>query len=102
MRAYRILVEAIILIFSCFSALDVELFTLYLPIILRNPVKSATPSITMTAGAAITVDNKPMPPTPPPKVVAIKTVSTLSTIQAALKYFLLKASLVATSFSRNA
>ena len=32
--------EAIVLIFSCFSALEVNFFTLYLPIILRNPVKS--------------------------------------------------------------
>ena len=94
--------EAIVLIFSCFSALDVDFFTLYLPIILRNPVKSATHSIAMTAGAAITVDNKPIPPAPPPKVIAIKAVSTLSTILATIKCFLLKASLVATSFSRNA
>ena len=91
------LVEAIVLIFSCFSALDVDFFTLYLPIILKSPVKSATPSITMTTGAATTVNNKPMPPSTPP----IKTVSTLSTILAALKYYLLKASLVTTSFSRN-
>ena len=81
--------EAIVLIFSCFSALDVDFLMLYLPIILRNPVKRATPSIAMTVGAAITVDNKPIPPTPPPKVIAIKTVSTLSTILATLKYFLL-------------
>ena len=94
--------EAIVLIFSCFSALDVDFLTLYLPIILRNPVKSATDSITITVGAAITVDNKPMPPAPPPNVIAIKTVSTLLTILAALKYFLLKAPLVVTSFSKNA
>ena len=36
--------KAIILIFSCFSALDVDFLMLYLPIILRNPVKSATKS----------------------------------------------------------
>ena len=63
--------EAIVLIFSCFSALDVAFFMLYLPIILRNPVESATPSIAMTAGAAITVDNKATPPAPPPMVIAI-------------------------------
>ena len=40
--------EAIVLIFSCFSALEVNFFTLYLPIILRNPVKSATPSIAIS------------------------------------------------------
>ena len=95
-------VEAIVLIFSCFSTLDVDFFTLYLPIVLRNHVKSATRSIAMTAGAAITVDNKPIPLAPPPKVITIKTVSTLSTILAALKYILLKASIVVTSFSRNA
>ena len=94
--------EAIVLIFSCYSALDIDFFTLYLPIILRNPVKSATPSIAMTVGVAITVDSKATPSAPPPKVIAIKTVYTLSTILAALKYILLKASLVATSFSRNA
>ena len=55
----------------------------------------------MTVGAAITVDNKATPPAPPPKVIAIKTVSTLSTILATLKYFLLKASLVATSFQET-
>ena len=70
--------------------------------ILRSPVKSATPSIAITAGAATIVDNKLIPPAPAPKVIVIKTVSTLSTILAALKYFLLKASLVSTSFSRNA
>ena len=64
--------EAIVLIFSCFSALDVDFFTLYLPIILRNPVKSATPSIAMTVGAAITVDNKATPPAPPTMVIVIK------------------------------
>ena len=94
--------EAIVFIFSCFSDFDVDFLTLYLPIILRNPVKSATPSIAVTVGATITVDNNPIPAAPPPKVIAIKTVSTLSTIPAALNYFLLKASLVATSFSRNA
>ena len=94
--------EAIVLIFSCFSALDVDFLTLYLPIILRNPVKSATPSIAITAGVAITVDNNPIPVAPPTKVIPIKTISTLTTIPATLKYFLLKASLVATSFSRNA
>ena len=93
--------EANVLIFSCFSALDVAFFTLYLPIILRNPSKSATPSIAMTAGAAITVDNKATPPAPPPKIIAIKIESTLSTILATLKYFLLKASLLSTSFSKN-
>ena len=66
----------------------------------KKSVKSATP-ITITAGVATIVDNKPIPPAPPPKVIAIKTVSTLSTILAALKYFLLKAPLVSTSFSRN-
>ena len=95
-------VEAIVLIFSCFSALDVDFFTLYLPIILRNPVKSAIPSNGITLGDATTVDNRAIPPAPAPKVIVIKTVSTLSTILAALKYFLLKASLVATSFARNA
>ena len=95
-------VEAIVLIFSCFSALDLDFLMLYLPIILRNPVKSATDSIAITVGAAITVDNKPMTPAPPPNVIAIKTVSTLSNILAALKYFLLKAALVVTSFSKNA
>ena len=81
-----------------FLSLDVDFFTLYLPIILRSPIKSATPSIAITAGAATIVDNKPIPPAPPPKVIALKTVSTLSTILAALKYFLLKASPVSTSF----
>ena len=96
------LVEAIVLIFSCFSALDVDFFTLYLAIILRNPIKSAIPSNGITTGDATTVDNKAIPPAPAPKVIVIKTVSTLSTILAALKYFLLKASLVATSFSKSA
>ena len=66
------LVEAIVLFFSCFSALDLDFFTLYLSITLRNPVKSATPSITMTTGVATTVYNKPMPPAPLPKVIVIK------------------------------
>ena len=39
--------------------------------ILKSPVKSATPSIAMTVGAAITVDNKPIPPAPAPKVIVI-------------------------------
>ena len=60
--------EAIVLIFSCFSALDIDFFTLYLPIILRSPVKSATPSIAITAGAATIVDNKLIPPAPAPIV----------------------------------
>ena len=93
--------EAIVF-FSCFSALDVDIFTLYLPIILRSPVKNAIPSNGITIGDATTVDNIAIPPDPAPKDIVIKTVSTLSTILAALKYFLLKASLVATSFSRNA
>ena len=79
-----------------------RLFRLYLPIILRNPVKSAIPSNGITIDIATTVDNRAIPPAPSPKVNVIKTVSALSTILAALKYFLLKASLVATSFSRNA
>ena len=72
--------EAIVLIFSCFSALDIDFFTLYLPIILRRPVKSATPSIAITAGAATIVVNKLIPPAPAPMVIVIKIVSTLSTI----------------------
>ena len=73
-------VDAIVLICSCFSALDVDFLKLYLPIILRNPVKSATPSIAMTAGAAITVDSKPMPPAPPPKVIHVVDYSSRSEI----------------------
>ena len=53
----------------------------------KKPLKSATPSIAITVGAATIVDNKPIPPAPAPMVIVIKTVSTLSTILAALKYF---------------
>ena len=67
---------------------------LHLPIILRNLVKSATPSITITIGATSTVDNKPIPQAAPPKVIVIKTVSTVSTILAALKNFLLQAQII--------
>ena len=103
MRTYRIqFSRSYRFNFFVFSALDVDHFTLYLPIILRSPVKSATPSIAITAGAAIIVDNKPIPPAPAPMVIVIKTVSTLSTILAALKYFLLNLPLSSTSFSKNA
>ena len=95
-------VDVIILIFSCFSALDVAFFTLYLPIILNSAVKSDTPSIATTIGVTTIVVSKATPPAPPPRAIAIKTVSTLSTILDALKYFLLNASLVVTSISRNA
>ena len=74
------LVEAIVLIFLCFSALEVDFFTLYLPIILRSPVKSAIPSNGITTDDVTTVDNRPIPPAPAPKVIVIKTVSTLSTV----------------------
>ena len=67
----------------------------------KKSCKIASPSIAITAGAATIVDNKLIIPAPAPMVIVIKIVSTLSTILATLKYFLLKASLVATSFSRN-
>ena len=91
-------VEAIILIFSCFSALDVDFFTLYLPIILSSPLKSDTPSITMTIGAATIVDNKATPPAPPPRVIVLKTVSNYSSSSEIL---FTQSSLVVTSFCRN-
>ena len=75
---------------------------LYLPIILRNPVTSAAPSSPITTGAATIVDNKPIPPAPAPMVIVIKTVSAISTILAALKYFLLNLPLSSISFSKNA
>ena len=65
------LVDAIILIFSCFSALDVVFFTSFLPIVLSSPVKSDLPSIATTIGATTIVVNKATPPAPPPTVIVI-------------------------------
>ena len=95
------LVEAIVLIFNWFSAFDAEFLIPHLPTSERKPVAAADASNAITAGIATIVDNKPIPPTPLAMVIVMRTVSTLSTILAALKYFLANVSLVITSFSRN-
>ena len=57
--------------------------------------------IPKTMGAATTVVNKAAPVIPAPNVIVIKTLSTLLVILAILKYFLLNASRLVISSSKN-
>ena len=66
-----------------------------------NPVVAAPVSKPKTMGAATTVDNKTAPAIPEPNVMVIKTLPILLTILATRKYFLLKASRLLISFSKN-
>ena len=86
------LVAAIVLSFSCFSALVVDFFTLYVPIKLKKKktVKAATPSNTITADTATTIDSKPIPPAHAALVTVTKLLFILSITFATLKYFYLK------------
>ena len=92
---------AAILIFKCFSALSVVFLTAILPNNEIAPV--ATPLIPRpkAIGAAIPIANYTAPAPSAQIVIPIKTLSILLTILATLKYFLLKASRLLISVSKN-
>ena len=81
-----------VLIFKCFSALVVAFFEKILPIKDMAPVITPLIPKAKAKGAPTPVDNKTAPVPSAPIVVIIKALSTILTIFAILKYFLLNAS----------
>ena len=92
---------AAILIFKCFSALSVVFLTAILPNSDIAPVAAPLIPNPKVIGAPIPVANNKAPAPSAQIVIPIKTLSILLTILATRKYFLLNASRLLISSSKN-
>ena len=90
-----------VLVFKCFSALIVVFLPNILPIIEIPPVAAPLIPKPKAIGAPTPVDNKTAPAASARTVIPIKTLSVILIIFATRKYFLLKASRLLISSSKN-